>query len=117
MNHLVDQIKKHPDIHQAGMILCHEGIVRETSRNGKIVTGLRVAVKHDVLQKIISTYKNRPGIIDIRVEIMENQDLHVGDTIMHLVVAGDIRENVFKTMSSTLDDIKATVTHKTEYYE
>jgi molybdopterin synthase catalytic subunit len=41
----------------------------------------------------------------------------VGDDIMHLMVAGDIRENVISVLSETLDAIKTKVTKKTEYLE
>jgi hypothetical protein len=34
---------------------------------------------------------------------------------MHLIVAGDIRENVISVLKETLDAIKMQVTAKTEY--
>jgi len=117
MQHLIDQIKQHPDYHLSGMILCHEGIVRQTSTNGKKVTGLRVKVNKQALHKIIAHYRTRPGIIDVLIEIHDEIHLNVGDTIMYLVVAGDIRGNVISTLSEALDDIKSSVTTKTEYYE
>jgi molybdopterin synthase catalytic subunit len=117
MKHLVDQIKKHPDYHQSGMILCHEGVVRQTSHDGKIVTGLRVQVNKERLHKVLNDYRARPGIIDVLIEINNDIDLRVGDTIMYLVVAGDIRKNVISTLSDALDDIKSSVTTKTEYHE
>ena len=117
MQHLIDQIKQHPDYHQSGMILCHEGVVRQTSRNRKKVTGLKVHVNKELLHKIIDQFRSRPGIIDVLIEINHDVDLKVGDTIMFLVVAGDIRSNVIATLSEALDEIKTFVTHKTEYYE
>jgi len=117
MQHLIDKIKQHPDYHQSGMILCHEGVVRQNSKDGKKVTGLRVKVNKEALQKIMNHYRERPGIIDILVEIHHDMDLNIGDTIMSLVVAGDIRKNVISTLSEALDDIKLSVTSKTEYYD
>ena len=35
---------------------------------------------------------------------------------MLLVVAGDIRENVIAVLTDTLNQIKTTVTEKTEYF-
>ena len=32
---LVEKIKQHPDYPKAGMILCHNGVVRQTSRDGR----------------------------------------------------------------------------------
>ena len=42
--------------------------------------------------------------------------LLLNDDVMLLVVAGDIRENVIKVLTDTLNQIKATVTNKTEYF-
>ncbi|MDX2448196.1 MAG: molybdenum cofactor biosynthesis protein MoaE [Desulfobacterales bacterium] len=112
---LIRVIKNHPDYKKAGMILCHNGIVRSTSRDGKSVTGLTVQVDHAVLRSIIEERKQDPGIIEILVEIQENQKLSVGEDVMYLVVAGDIRENVIRTLQGTLDAIKSTATQKTEY--
>ncbi|MFH2067133.1 MAG: molybdenum cofactor biosynthesis protein MoaE [Pseudomonadota bacterium] len=116
MSRLLDQIKKHPDIHKAGMILCHNGIVRETSRDNRKVSGLQVEVDHEKLEEIIRENKNKPGIIEILVEISEDKNLAVGDDVMMLAVAGDIRDNVIRVLEDTLNAIKSTVTTKTEYY-
>ncbi|MFC1819862.1 molybdenum cofactor biosynthesis protein MoaE [Thermodesulfobacteriota bacterium] len=113
---LLETIKKHPDYSRVGMVLCHNGVVRETSRDGRKVTGLRVDVDHDKLRAVIAENKNRKGIIDIKVEIDEGKALEVGDDVMLLIVAGDIRENVIGTLSDTLDAIKTTVTRKTEFF-
>lgn len=113
---LVEAVKQHPDYAKAGMILCHNGVVRQTSRDGRRVTGLRVSVDDDKLQNVIAENKTRSGIIEILVEIDADRDLEVGEDVMLLVVAGDIRENVIGTLSDTLDAIKTTVTHKTEFF-
>ena len=116
INELMNSIKAHPDFDKVGMILCHNGVVRATSRDGRKVSGLRVSVDHEKLDRIISEQKQSSGIIDIQVEIEENRDLEVGDDVMLLVVAGDIRENVIAILTKTLNLIKTTVTEKTEYY-
>ncbi len=99
MDNLIEKIKKHPDYNKAGMILCHNGVVRETSRNGKKVSGLSVKVDKALLNKVIEKYKKHQGIIEILIEIKENQKLSVGDDVMKLLVAGDIRENVISTLT------------------
>jgi molybdopterin synthase catalytic subunit len=113
---LIERIKHHPDYHRVGMILAHNGVVRGTSRDGRPVRGLRVSVDREKLATVIDTHKSRPGILEILVEIAAERDLSVGDDVMLLVVAGDIRENVIATLHDTLDAIKSTVTHKTEYF-
>jgi len=113
---LIDKIKKNPEYDRVGMILCHNGVVRRTSRDGRKVSGLKIAVDHTKLKKIIDENKKRPGIVEILVEIAEKKELSVGDDVMFLIVAGDIRDNVIMTLNETLNAIKTTVTKKTEFY-
>ena len=113
---MMQAIKQHPDFDKVGMVLCHNGIVRSTSRDGRKVTGLSVSVDHRKLDQIVSEQKKRPGILDIRVEIAADEDLSIGDDVMLLLVAGDIRENVIAVLAETLNLIKSTVTTKTEYF-
>jgi len=117
LTRLINNIKKHPDYHQAGMILCHNGVVRSTSRDGRKVSGLTISVDNEKLEQVIASNKKTPGIVEILVEINENRKLSVGDDVMFLVVAGDIRENVIQVLTDTLNAIKSTVTHKTEFFE
>ena len=113
---LINAIKERPDFDQAGMILAHNGVVRGTSRDGRSVSGLQVRVDHGRLADIIEKRRRSPGILDIRVWIRENEELKVGDDVMFLVVAGDIREHVIETLETTLNEIKSTVTSKTEFF-
>jgi len=114
---LMDQIKQHPDYHKAGMILCHNGVVRDASREGDKVTGLKVVVDHQRLNEILAEQKKRPGIVDILIHINEGKALKVGDDVMFLVVAGDIRENVLGSLTDTLNLVKTQATRKTQYFK
>ena len=116
MDALVDQIKRHPQYDKVGMILCHNGVVRGTSRDGRQVRGLRVKVDHQKLDDLIMQQKEMPGIVEILVQINVDRNLQVGDDVMYLVVAGDIRENVLETLTTTLNAIKSTVSRKTELF-
>lgn len=113
---MLEQIKKHPDFSRAGMVLCHNGVVRATSREGKPVTGLTIQVDHDRLARILEEQKSTPGIVEILVHIEEGKHLAVGEDVMFLVVAGDIRETVIKTLTDTLNLIKSQVTQKTQFF-
>jgi molybdopterin synthase catalytic subunit len=117
INALVEQIKQRADYPRVGMILCHNGVVRGTSRDGRKVRGLRVAVDQGRLDQVIREYKQRPGIMEILVQINADRDLQVGDDVMLLAVAGDIREHVTAVLSDALNAIKSTVTQKTEFFE
>ena len=71
---LIEKIKGHPEYSKVGMILCHNGVVRQTSRDGRKVSGLRISVDHIKLKKILEENREKPGIIDIQADIVENQD-------------------------------------------
>ena len=113
---LLNAVKKHPRFDQAGMVLCHNGVVRSTSRDGRRVSGLRVDVDPQRLAAVMAAARQRPGIVDVQVDIAADCDLSVGDDVMVLVVAGDVRENVIRTLEDTLNAIKTTVTSKTEFF-
>lgn len=114
---LMHSVKTHPDFPRAGMLLCHNGVVRESSRNGRRVRGLRISVNHDRLSEILLRTRQMPGIVDIQVSIQEEKDLCIGEDVMFLVVAGDIREHVIAALSRALDAIKSEATQKTEFFE
>ncbi|MEW6189506.1 MAG: molybdenum cofactor biosynthesis protein MoaE [Actinomycetota bacterium] len=110
---LLQSIKNHPDFDRVGMILCHNGVVRGFSRDGRRVTGVKVDVERERLDELIKEMKARPGITDILVEVYEGQ-LSVGDDIMCVLVAGDIRDNVFPVLKETVDRIKKEILRKEE---
>ncbi|HVN70604.1 MAG TPA: molybdenum cofactor biosynthesis protein MoaE [Desulfomonilia bacterium] len=113
MNALINIIKSHPDYPKVGMILCHNGVVRGTSRDGSPVRKVTVRAVRDAIKKIVAEQKKRPGIIEILVEVNEG-DLNVGDDLLAIVVAGDIREHVIPVLTDTLNLIKSQGTRKTE---
>lgn len=99
---------------RAGMILIHNGIVRNSSRSGEPVAKIDVSVDRAKLDEILNEARQFPGIVAVEVEINEGV-LEVGDDVMLLGVAGDIRENVLNCLSGTLNRIKKEVTSKKEY--
>jgi molybdopterin synthase catalytic subunit len=116
LQNMIHQIKHRADFDKVGMILAHNGVVRGTSLDGRKVSGLRVSVDHEKLRRILEMERQTPGIADIVIEIAEDRDLSVGDDVMLLVVAGDIRDTVIKVLERTLNAVKATVTSKTEFF-
>jgi molybdopterin synthase catalytic subunit len=113
LSEMIKKVKRHPAYHDAGMILCHNGVVRATSRDGKPVKELIVKVNRSRLAEIIAEMKKRPGIIEVLAEVREGK-LDVGDDVMFIVVAGDFRENVFPVLMDTVNTIKEQVTKKVE---
>ena len=113
---LIAKVKAHPKISKAGMILCHNGIVREFDRSGaRKVSGLRVAVNRAEIEGIRLWAESQPGIVAVEIQAFEG-DFRVGDDLLFVVVAGDIRENVFAIMRETVDKIKTGGVAKTEFY-
>ncbi len=113
LNDMVKSVKSHPNYHKAGMILCHNGVVRASSRDGSPVEKLEVKADRERLAEIISVMKKRQGIIEVLAEVKEGT-LLPGDDIMYVVVAGDFRENVFDVLMETVNMIKRDVTKKSE---
>lgn len=102
---MIESVKRRPDYDRVGMIVCHNGVVRGTARDGKIVSGLDVTVDPGRLEKEIAEAKSRKGIVDVLAEVYEGH-LKVGDDIMRVVVAGDIRENTFSVLQDMVNAIK-----------
>jgi molybdopterin synthase catalytic subunit len=112
---LINRVKAHPDFPKVGMMLCHVGVVRATSRDGRPVSGLDLTVDQTSLEAILSEQRKRSGIVEILVEIREGS-LRVGDEAMYIVVAGDVRDHVIPVLADTLNAIKKGVTHKREHF-
>lgn len=115
LSSLIERVKSHPDYARVGMILCHNGVVRETSRDGRHVSGLTLTVDREALDAILSEQRKRPGIVDVLVEVREGS-LQVGDDVMFIVVAGDLRDHVIPVLEDTLNAVKERVTRKTEHF-
>ena len=113
LNELVNRVKKHPDFHKSGMILCHNGVVRASSRDGRPVSEVTVNVDRKRLETILAEIKAMPGIVEVLAHVNEGT-LKVGEDVMYVVVAGNFREHVFDAMISAVNRIKADVTSKQE---
>jgi len=113
LDDIVDKIKKSDGYPKVGMILCHNGVVRSTSRDGRSVREITVQVDRGRLERLLAEMRNSKGIVDVLAEIREGT-LYPGEDIMVVAVAGDIRENVFPVLMETVNRIKAEVTRKTE---
>jgi molybdopterin synthase catalytic subunit len=111
---MIDKVKARPDFSRAGMILTHTGIVRGSSRDGSPVSEVEVRADREALARVLAEVRARPGIIAVLAEVRDGR-LKVGEEIMNVVVAGDIRENVFPVLMETVNRIKSEVTKKQEF--
>jgi molybdopterin synthase catalytic subunit len=113
LNKMIERVKKNTDPARVGMITSHLGVVRSTSRNGREVTSLEVAYDQNALQAVVRDIKEMPGIAEVLVETRDGK-LNVGEEILAVVVAGDIRENVFPALVSAVNRIKKEASKKKE---
>ena len=113
LSKMIAAIKANPNFHKTGMIATHIGIVRSFSRNGKTVEAVDVEFDKAEVEQVISEIRSRPGIVDVLIQTNTGH-LAVGDEIMAVVVAGDIRENVFPALIDAVERLKSEASTKTE---
>ncbi|MCS7203587.1 MAG: molybdenum cofactor biosynthesis protein MoaE [Thermodesulfovibrio sp.] len=111
----IRDIKKQFSKDLLGMILIHNGVVRATSRDGKVVKGMRLSYSFQKLKEVLEDIRRRPGIVDVRVWINEGE-LKVGDDIMKVLIAGRLRTDVFPAMEELVGRIKNEVVYEEEIY-
>ena len=99
---------------QVGMILVHNGTVRNWSRkdHAKVIQ-LEVQPDYEKIEQLRQEYLQRPGIFAILVEALAGTFVP-GDDLLFIVVAGDLRENIKPVLAELLDRIKAEAVHKRE---
>jgi len=108
------EAKADPAALQEGMLLVHNGVVRQTPKakvrhgidDGSKVKGMEFAydgVKVDAA--ITETYK-MAGIFHVRVWLNEGQ-LELGDDIMYVLIGGDIRPHVVDALQFLVEKIKS----------
>lgn len=111
----IAELKKRPDfIDKVGMVLVHNGTVRNWSRgDGRTVVALETEVDTEKVESLRQEYKKHQGIYEILVEARSGK-FYPGDDLLFIIVAGDLRENVKSVLSEILDRIKAEAVRKKE---
>jgi molybdopterin synthase catalytic subunit len=110
---LHQQLKRHRRSSEMGMIASHRGLVRASSRGGRPVRGLSIRFDRAIVNSIVDEIKGRPGIIEVVADYNEGH-LAIGDDVMVVLVAGDIRENVFPALVDAVNLLKAKAALKEE---
>jgi molybdopterin synthase catalytic subunit len=108
------EIKKDSAAEELGMILVHNGIVRASSKEGKPVHGMKTTYSASKLDETIALFRQKNGIVDIKVWINEGI-LQVGDDIMKVCVAGRFRTDVLPVFQELLAAIKSEIIKEEEY--
>lgn len=110
----VAEVKKNSDFQELGMILVHNGIVRATSKDGRPVKGMRLSFDKGRLEALTDEYRQKEGIVDVKVWINEGL-LKVGDDIMYALVAGRLRKFVIPVLEEFVSKIKNEVVSEEEF--
>lgn len=113
LQELVDKVKREADPMKVGMIVCHNGVVRGTSRAGARAEFLDVDVDQEKWDSIVGEMRAEPGIAAVETHLFTGRR-RVGDDVMLLVVAGDIRENVLPVLERLLNRLKGEAVIKFE---
>jgi len=114
INKILESLKQHPSYHQAGAVASFIGVVREDPiRNGtgnvshlEYEAYSNIALKN--LEKIRQSMLNRPGIIEVSIHHIIDK-LSVGEPSLLVVVLGKHRQEVFATLSETVERVKREV--------
>jgi len=113
LNAWIDNVKAQHDADGIGMMLMHRGLVRGTARSGEPVSVMHLTYDHERLAQVIEDARTWTGILAVRAWVNEGT-LKVGDDIMSVLVAGDIRPNVFSALERLVGFIKSEVVSETE---
>jgi molybdopterin synthase catalytic subunit len=111
----IAEMKQQPGFQDnVGMILIHNGVVRNWSRKDKSrVKALKVTPDFTKIEAIRQEFLAREGIFDIVIEARSGE-FQPGDDLLFLIVAGDLREHLKPVMSELLDKVKAEAIAKQE---
>jgi molybdopterin synthase catalytic subunit len=110
---LVEKVKREMDPAKVGMIVCHNGVVRATSRQGIPAAHLDIDVDTEAWEQILREMRSQPGIAAVEAHLFTGRR-NVGEDVMLVVVAGDIRENVFPVLEKTVNRLKKEAVRKLE---
>jgi molybdopterin synthase catalytic subunit len=110
---LMEKVRREIDPAKVGMIVCHNGVVRGTSRAGLPAESLEIDVERATWDQVLADMRREPGIAAIEAHLFTGLR-QVGEDVMLVVVAGDIRENVFPVLEKTVNRLKAEAVLKKE---
>ncbi|SFM90641.1 molybdenum cofactor biosynthesis protein MoaE [Thermodesulforhabdus norvegica] len=110
---LIEKVRRNVDYVKVGMIVCHNGVVRATTRDGRPAEKLKIKKDQEAWDKVLQEMRSRPGIAAVEAYLHEGER-KVGEDVLLVVVAGDIRENVFPVLEETVNRLKSEAIKKEE---
>ncbi len=119
----IAEAKEDPSAEKIGMYLTHNGIVRRSAKakvrggaaDARPVEGMDFSYDAPAVEAAIEEAYRLPGIYYIRVWLNEGR-LEVGDSIMQVLIGGDIRPHVVDALQFLVGKIKSECVSETELY-
>ena len=108
-SNIIFSLKNHPKIKDVGSILTFTGIVRNTSKDGKLIRKLEIDAYEELannsINKICKEINQIPGIVDI-VIVHFKGTFDITDELVHVIVASSHREEGFKALRLAVEKYK-----------
>ncbi|MFW9949105.1 MAG: molybdenum cofactor biosynthesis protein MoaE [Candidatus Thorarchaeota archaeon] len=105
-------LKNHQKIEDAGSILTFSGIVRKTSKEGKVIRNLEIdsydKLANASINKICKEIRELPGIIDVII-IHFKGNFKIKDDLVHVIIVSSHREEGFKALRLAVEKYKKEV--------
>jgi molybdopterin synthase catalytic subunit len=109
----LDEIKRGPGHRGIGIFFIHNGLVRDKRRDGTPVAGLDVTCDGRRLDELVAQTEAMPGVVAARAWVNEGT-LAVGDDMIYVLVAGDVRRNALAAWQVLVRLIKSEVVTERE---
>ena len=114
LEEIIENLRNLSAYHESGALACFVGVVREDPVHGSDgkVTRLEYEAYADValkrMEQIRSDAKKRNGIVEVAIHHVIDS-LGVGEPSLFVVVLGKHRQEVFPTLSETVERVKREV--------
>ena len=109
LSNIIFSLKNHPKIQDVGSILTFTGIVRNTSKDGKLIRELEIDAYEEFanksINKICKEIKEIPGIVEIIIVHFKGT-FDIKDELVHVTIASSHREEGFKALRLAVERYK-----------
>ena len=109
LSNILFSLKNHPEIQEVGSILTFTGIVRNTSKDGKLIRSLEIDAYEELanqsIDKICKEIREIPGIVDVII-IHFKGVFEIKDELVHVIIASSHREEGFKALRLAVERYK-----------
>lgn len=109
LSDVLKRVRDNPNFHKAGGIGIFVGVVRGETLGGKKVKKLELEAyeekANEVLGNICKELRKRKGIIDVQIHHFIGE-FGVGEDLVHVVVAGAHRSDVFPVLEDAVERYK-----------